>query len=143
MMKMLQLLCYNFFMIKIADKHWQIMLWCYMQNHSVIAKFKIIKGVKGFKKSEITFLREICHGDADLQKDSFTDDFQNRCYKLINFEILEPFPHKVAGLFEQNTYGGCFCLFVAANNFLQLNMVFIADSRTNFWKQELKLRSSP
>ena len=47
------------------------------------------------------------------------------------FAILEPFSNKVAGLFEQNTYGGCFWLFVAANTFLQLNMVFIADSRTN------------
>ena len=58
MMKMLQLLCYNFFMLKIADKLGKS---CYMQNHSVIAKFKIIKGLKGFKKSEITSLREICH----------------------------------------------------------------------------------
>ena len=58
MMKMLQLLCYNFFMIKIAYKPW---ITFYMQNHSVLAKFKIIKGLKGLKRSEITSLREICH----------------------------------------------------------------------------------
>ena len=54
-------------------------------NHSVMAKFKIIKGLKGFKKSEITSLREIYHLDADFQKEPFTDDFQNSCsYKLCN-----------------------------------------------------------
>ena len=38
------LLCYNFFMIKIAEKPCQS---CYMQKHSVIAKFKVIKSLKG------------------------------------------------------------------------------------------------
>ena len=49
---------YNFFMIKIAEKPRQIMLYV---KPFVIAKFKIIKGLKGLKKSEITSLREICH----------------------------------------------------------------------------------
>ena len=67
---------------------------------------------------------------------------------LKNFAILEPLSNnKVAGLLLQNTDGGCFWIFVAANTFLQLNMVFIADSRTGFcsgllWKDELNLRSS-
>ena len=52
---------------------------------------------------------------------------------LKNFAILEPLSNnKVAGLLLQNTDGGCFWIFVAANTFLQLNMVFIADSRTGF-----------
>ena len=67
---------------------------------------------------------------------------------LKDFAILVPLANnKVADLFLQNTYGGCFWIFVAANTFLQLNMVFIADSRTGFcsgllWKDELNLRSS-
>ena len=36
----------------------------------------------------------------------------------------------IINLLVQNTYGGCFWIFVAANTFLQLNMVFIADNRT-------------
>ena len=32
----------------------------------------------------------------------------------------------------QNTYGACFWIIVAANTFLQLNMVFIADNRTGW-----------
>ena len=48
---MLQLSCYNFFMIKISylreknDKLWQNMLL--EKNHSVIEKFRIPKGLKG------------------------------------------------------------------------------------------------
>ena len=67
---------------------------------------------------------------------------------LKNFAILEPLSNnKVAGLLLQNTDGGCFWIFVAANTFLQLNMVFTADSCTSFysgllWKHELNLRSS-
>ena len=50
---------------------------------------------------------------------------------LKNFAILEPLSsNKFADLLLQNTYGGCFLNFVAGNTFLQLNMVFIADSRT-------------
>ena len=36
----------------------------------------------------------------------------------------------IINLLLQSTYGGCFWIFVAANTFLQLNMVFIAHSRT-------------
>ena len=52
---------------------------------------------------------------------------------LKNFAILEPLSNnKVTDLLLQNTYGGCFWIFVAANIFLQVNMVFIADSPTSF-----------
>ena len=67
---------------------------------------------------------------------------------LKNFAILEPLSNnKVTDLLLQNTYGACFWIFVAANTFFLLNMVFIADSRTGFcsgllWKHELNLRSS-
>ena len=68
---------------------------------------------------------------------------------LKNFAvIMEPLSNnKVTGLLLQNTYGSCFWIFVAANTFFLLNMVFIADSRTGFcsgllWKHELNLRSS-
>ena len=65
---------------------------------------------------------------------------------LINFALLEPLLYKDAGLLLQNTYGGCFWIFAAANTFFQLNLVFTADSRTGFcsgllWKHELNLRS--
>ena len=64
-----------------------------------------------------------------------------------NLAILEPLSNKVTGLLLQSTYGGCFWIFVVAITFLQLNLVFIADSGTGFcsrllWKHELKLRSS-
>ena len=68
---------------------------------------------------------------------------------LKNFAILEPLSNnKVAGLLLQNTDGGCFWIFVAANTFLQLNMVFIADSRSCFcsgllWKHELSFKKQP
>ena len=68
---------------------------------------------------------------------------------LKNFAvIMEPLSNnKVTDLLLQNTYGACFWIFVAANTFFLLNMVFIADSRTGFcsgllWKHELNLRSS-
>ena len=58
---------------------------------------------------------------------------------LKNVIILEPlFNNKVADLLLQNTSGGCFKVFVAANTFLQVNMVFIADSRTGFTLDSLK-----
>ena len=53
MIKMLQLSCYNFFMMKfglqkeaVSNKHWKNMLVT-RQNHSAVAKFKILKGLKG------------------------------------------------------------------------------------------------
>ena len=65
---------------------------------------------------------------------------------LKNFAILEPLLNKVADLLLQNTYGGWIQIFVAANTFFQLNLVFIADSRTGFCsgllrKPKLNLRS--
>ena len=53
---------------------------------------------------------------------------------LKNFAVIkEPFSNnKGTDLLLQNTYGVCFRLFVAANTFYLLNMVFIADSRTGF-----------
>ena len=52
--------------------------------------------------------------------------------------------NKVAGLLLQNTYSGCFWIFMVGNAFFQLNLVFIADSRTGFCfrKHKLNLRSS-
>ena len=68
---------------------------------------------------------------------------------LKNFAvIMEPLSNnKVAEVFLQSTNGVCFWIFVAANAFFLLNMVFIGDSRTGFcsglhWKHELNLRSS-
>ena len=66
---------------------------------------------------------------------------------LKNFAILESLSNKVAGLLLQNTYGGSFWIFVAANTFFQRNLVFIGVSRTAFcsgflWKHELNLRSN-
>ena len=68
---------------------------------------------------------------------------------LKNFAvIMEPlFNNKVTDFLLQNTYGACFWIFVAANTFFLLIMVFIADSRTGFcsghlWKHELNLRSN-
>ena len=67
---------------------------------------------------------------------------------LKSFAILEPLSNnEVTDLLLQNTYLGWFWIFVAANTFLQLNLVFIVDSRTGFssgllWKHELNLRSS-
>ena len=64
---------------------------------------------------------------------------------LNSFPIMEPLSNnKVADLLLQNTYGGCFWFFVAANTFCSLNKVFVADSRTGFrfgllWKYELNL----
>ena len=55
--------------------------------------------------------------------------------------------NKVTDLLSQNTYSAYFWVFVAANTFFLLNMVFITDSRTDFcsgllWKHELNFRSS-
>ena len=65
---------------------------------------------------------------------------------LKNFAIVEPLFNKGTSLLIQNTYGSYFGTLAAANNFFQLNLVFIADSRTGFcfghlWKRELNLRS--
>ena len=61
-------------------------------------------------------------------------------YSQENTEALD-------ALLLENTCGGCFWIFATANTFFQLNLVFIADSRTGFcsellWKQELNLRSN-
>ena len=66
---------------------------------------------------------------------------------LKNFALLEPLFNKDAGLLLQNTHCGWFWIFASANTFFQLNLVFIADSRTGFcsgllWKHKLNLRSS-
>ena len=63
---------------------------------------------------------------------------------LKSFKTLEPLS---TGLLLQNTLGGCFWIFAGANNFFQLNFVFITDSHTGFCcglrvKHELNLRSS-
>ena len=50
---------------------------------------------------------------------------------LINFALLEPFSNKVAVLFNRIPMVAP-SDFAAVNTFLQLSMVFIADSRTNF-----------
>ena len=46
---------------------------------------------------------------------------------------MEPLSNnKVTDVLLQITYGACFWIFVAANTFFLLNMVFITDSRTGF-----------
>ena len=83
MIKMLQLLCCNFVMIKIAGKTWQI---------------------RGLRPA--TFLRKrLWHGCFPVIFTKFIRTFYYRtplvaaCGSLINFAILEPFSNKVAGLF--------------------------------------------
>ena len=49
-----------------------------------------------------------------------------------------PHPSLVAYLLLQDNYGGCFWLFAAANTLFQLNLVFIADSRTGFCLDSLE-----
>ena len=47
-----------------------------------------------------------------------------------------------AGLLLQNTYGGCFWIFAAADTFSQLNLVFITNSHTGFCSELLYWNSS-
>ena len=62
-----------------------------------------------------------------------------------NFAILETLSNnKVAGLLLTPFNVGCFWNLAAANTFLQLNVVFIADSRTSFCSgTSLKIRVEP
>ena len=52
---------------------------------------------------------------------------------LQNFALLEPLFSKDVSLLLQNTYDDCFWIFAAANALFQVNMEFIADSRTSFF----------
>ena len=66
---------------------------------------------------------------------------------LKSFAILERLFNKDAVILLRNTYGGCYWIFVVADTYFQLNLAFIADSRTGFcsrllWKHEVNLRSS-
>ena len=66
---------------------------------------------------------------------------------LKNFSISEPLPNKVAGLFYRTHTLVASGFLRQAILFLQLNMLFIADSHTGFcsrlfWKHELNLKSS-
>ena len=112
------------------------------QNHSVITKFRILKSLKWLK-----FKVYFPSVNLSLNFKSSRSQMFFKIGVLKNFAILEPLSNKVAGFLLQNTYGGCFWLFVAESTFLQLNFVFIADNCTNFCprlllKHELNLRSS-
>ena len=97
------------------------------KNHSVIEKFRIIKGLKGKKKFRnylplLNLSLRFWFSEAALQ----------RCFVKIDvlkhFAILEPFFNKVADLLLQNTCGSCFCILAAANTF------FSYKSGT-YWRQ--------
>ena len=85
------------------------------KNHSVIAKFRIIKGLKGKKIQELPsfakFVTEVLIFRSSSSKMFCQIDV------LKHFAILEPFFNKVADLILQNTCGGCFCILAAANTF--------------------------
>ena len=88
MIKMLQLLCWNFVMIKIADKPWQII----GLRPATLSRKKTLAQV---------FSCEIC----EIYKNTFyyRTPLVAASDILINFAILEPFSNKVVGLFEQST----------------------------------------
>ena len=119
---------------------------CYTRKLSVIAKFRMLKGLKGQKNSGISFLRHITEVLIFISTCSqmFFLKFRNIHKKT---PVLEPLFGKMAGLLSQNTSGGCPWIFAAASTFFQLNLVFIGDSRIGFcprllWKDKLNLRSS-
>ena len=71
-----------------------------MQNHSVIAKFEVIKGLKGLKKNQ----KLPSFGKFVTEMLIFRSSRSQMIFKigvLINFAILEPFSNKVAGLFNR------------------------------------------
>ena len=84
MIKMLQLLCCKFVMIKIADKPWQII----GVGPATLLRKKTLAQV---------FSCEFC----EIYKNTFyyRTPLMAASGVLINFEILEPFSNKVAGLF--------------------------------------------
>ena len=127
MIKMLQLLCYNFYMTNtsfvlekkiVSDKTWQNMLHdktILSQTNQLINLWMI---ASEFPTEMLIFRRS-------------RSQIFFKIGVLENFAILESlFLIKLHVL--QNKYGGCFLIFATANNFLLLNMVFIADSRTSF-----------
>ena len=64
-------------------------------------------------------------------------------FKKKKFAMLEPLFHKVAGLLLQNTYGGCYWIFLAANTFSAESGNYCWEShRFLFQKTRISLRSS-
>ena len=84
MIKMLQLLCCKFVMIKIADKPWQII----GLGPATLLRKKTLAQVFSCEFCEI--YKNTFHYRTPLGAASGV---------LINFAILEPFSNKVAGLF--------------------------------------------
>ena len=84
MIKMLQLLCCKFVMIKIADKPWQII----GLGPATLLKKKTLAQLFSCEFCEI--YKSTFYYRAPLVAASGV---------LINFTILEPFSNKVAGLF--------------------------------------------
>ena len=84
MIKILQLLCCKFVMIKIADKPWQII----GLGRATLLRKKTLAQV---------FSCEFC----EIYKNTFyyRTPLVAASAVLINFAILEPFSNKVAGLF--------------------------------------------
>ena len=74
------------------------------QNHSVLAKFRILKGLKGEKNQEFPpfgkFVNEVLIFKSSRSQMLF------EIGALKNIAILELFSNKVADLLLQNTYGG-------------------------------------
>ena len=95
------------------------------QKHSAIAKYKILKCLKGqknlklppFSKCAETATAFECVTEMLIFRSSRSQTFF-KISILKNFAILEPlFNNKVADLLLQNTYGGCFWMFVAVYTF--------------------------
>ena len=94
---MLHFLCYNIFMIKIADKPWQIMLHTKSFRHSKM----VIKGNRRFKRIKKN-QKLPPFGKCVTETLIFRSSRSQIIFKigvLINFAILEPFFNKVAGPF--------------------------------------------
>ena len=127
MIRMLQLLCYNFYMINtsfvpekktVSDKTWQNMLHdktILSQTNQLINLWMIDSEFP----TEMPIFR------------------RSRLQMFLKISVLENFA-RLESLFLimlhalQNKDGGCFVIFATVNTFLLLNMVFIADSRTSF-----------
>ena len=147
-------LCYNFFIIEISvlrkknNKGETLAKHVTWENHYIIAKFRILKALKGQKKKKKKKKNQKCSpfGKFVTEVLIFRISRSQMFFKigvLKNLAILEPVSNKNAGLLLQNTCGGCFSIFAAANTFFQRNSVFIADSPSGFVSGSFEnLRSS-
>ena len=112
MIKMLQLVCCNFFNNN-RETLAEHVTW---KKYSVIAKCRILKGLKGQKK-----IRNYLPLVNLSLRCRFLEAAVCRCFSGAFF-------NKVAGLLLQNTCSGCFWIFVAANT-------FFSDKYYIHWRQ--------